>query len=884
MFDLFGKTILTRIIALGTQPASDAMTRLFANQKALTFAKESLRAKYQPMVHPASYEGVTDQLRLTRQDFLEFFQAPGTCTVRDLRTYLRDRLRERARGWVYNRPTEEVFSKIVTDFYTAYERFFLTTDPSLATLHLQGLSEAILELVGELRADVARFARDANVAPPDDNELDAFSTLLTVLGLPYELVERGHRHLDVVVTDPQGMFATQLYMSLQMSPSSDSVDASLRRALAHGGYGTVHFVFPKATMVDVTSYIDRRGSRWELLGTFRRRLLANSPNERYVVGSISARALLESLNVHEVFVMPHAASAAPGDYDEGSIFADRTPSDRYIDGFLQDARQHVLLILGDYGSGKSALCAYLTRRYGQQGSAWVPVYLALRQLTSADKLESAILKASQLGNTISKSDQRVLLILDGLDEMHDAMLRKERRFNVLRILEASQNVDKIIVTARKSYFRGLADFWQLFAGQQTPALWDELIRRIGGRWRTPGITAILLHDFNNAQILEYVRQVGSSRGNEEGFLSQFLTELRTSDPRDVYGHLARNPLYLFLLVNTEPWRNPSVQSLGDVLKLFVRYWLARDVEKGPSRWLFSIYDRMEFLQAFAWWLFDTRRLLVSFIDFDAFVSEFYEGRIPVGELGMVALDLQTTGMIATTAGSLHFAVPAFQALLVAERFLDGFADGKWPTRLPTPEQARLLAGLGETRGLGFWEDASPDAVGQWLVTVEGSKSVSATERLSLDPTGILYSQADGNDRSWTRINEERGAGLRKVLNAALAGAPRAKEPVVRAVFRNEYGLHARPIMRISETYRRWASENYLREARVSLLAHGVEADLGSPMEMMLLEVRANDIVELRFRGCGENEREDLMVRLGAARDPEDKELWIVGKHSWVCDC
>src|SRR5205823_9117733 len=119
-------------------------------------------------------------------------------------------------------------------------------------------------------------------------------------------------------------------------------------------------------------------------------------------------------------------------------------------------------------------------------------------LKSADDLVRIVQKADQLARVAPGPAGPALVILDGMDELPNAMNANEKRLNMLRLLEAAPKTDKIAVTVRTSYFRGLADFWDLFRSEEIPLL-DRLARH------RPRVSALILREFDNRQIEAYVR-------------------------------------------------------------------------------------------------------------------------------------------------------------------------------------------------------------------------------------------------------------------------------------------------------------------------------------------------------------------------------------------
>lgn len=744
-------------------------------------------------------------------------------------------------------------------------------EPTLADVSVRTL--VVLE---EIRDHLSGEQGHAPNWQPSDTFIDDVLVLLISAALPFEIVERTAKYVDISLAPTAGLFPQSHYVMVQAEISrTDDVNALIDRARAVARAAMVVMVTKLPLAIDVERYASQRGVSHLLLNDFYSRLLQITPQERIVAGALASETLRRSFNIHEVYVPPDAVPARPGDAMEDLFYDVRVPALDLVDRFLDNSDSNVLFMLGGYGSGKSALAAHLTRKYDTQNAKCRAAYFALRHLKSAAEISNIATRAHRVLKAMpGYRGQRCLVILDGLDEMPAAMDPTEKRLNMMRLLQAAQCCDKLIVTARTAYFRGLEDFWNLFAREGETGLWSDLARHIPEWGNRPAVSAVILREFDGKQIEQYVDAIGGARGYGENFTREFFEEMTRCDPRQVYRFLARNPLYLFLIVNTQPWKNQSVACFGDVLEMFVRYWLQRDVEKGPSRWMLTTQDRLDFAEAIGWWMFQNKKVYLTFDEFDLFVSDFYgTGGATTDDLASMRLDLQTTGIFACVGGLLHFTVSIYQDYFVASRFYGGTWKDR-PVRLPTREQARLWLGMHETRGGG--DELTGDAAVSWFSSLFPDVLEKRKEPLTVtaDPTGIIYKPLP-KGWEWPRVNANRA--LSTVLQSSLVVAEpgmNAAERVIYLRLTNKLGLHARASAKLTTAYCQWlGSREREKPPNVWLRYEGRPANPASIMGLMTLGAAKNGVLELIYWDCDDDDIKDLLYRIAAVPEPTGVGHW-----------
>lgn len=854
---------------LAAMPAAQFLDTLFTNARAVSYARDSLRPTYADLLKPASYDHVTESLRLTQEDFLTFYREPHDHTQLGLEAHLRARLSERASEWRINRPDKELFDRLLDDFYAAYNRYFLIHDPALATLQLMGVANEVLEAVTEISSRVEELSKSQVSRQTVPESLSqSLRTFLTVKNIPYELLEETDDHSDLLIFDPSSVFPSRIFVHTSASPLTPvSLGRLFDRTRTHPLLSSIVVVTIEPIQHDLVQLLRRHGAEFCTRDEFRGKFLRLETLEKYVVGNLATNALVESLNIQNFFIPLDGVAAYPGDSMENKYLKVRDPAVEEVERFLNNPAERILFLFGAYGTGKSALCAHTAKNLQDQDSNISTAYIALRNLKSADELQRILVKGEQIAKSAAPSKEKTLVILDGLDELPNAMQPIEKRKNMLRLLQACAQVNsKIIVTVRTSYFRGMEDFWKLFEREADNELWAQLAHFISEHGERPRIAAFILREFDNNQIDKYVSTFVETERKPNSFKREFYKCLDRIDPKQTYRMLARNPLYLFLLVHCEPWNNENVRCFSDVLSTFVDYWLERDINKGASRWLLTIQDRKDFIEEIAWEMFHEGRISIDFSEFDAFVTRCFGRTKTVAdeEFASMTLDLQTTGFFSVVGKYLTFSLQAYSDYFVAERILR--KRGADLRRLPTPDQSRLILGAIESRklyldGRDMYEINRRDIDGR----LDG--------HFSTDPQGIIYFDMS-NGWDWPIINTDDNTHsnrwIRSVVKGSMAKPEKPTGDVLYLQLGPGVGIHARPAARIVQA----CLDTIPKEGDVILTYDGYEANAKSILSILHLAASGNSVLGLKYRNCDRDEIDKFLTKLGAVPVYEEHVNWV----------
>ncbi len=287
------------------------------------------------------------------------------------------------------------------------------------------------------------------------------------------------------------------------------------------------------------------------------------------------------------------------------------PLDNYIEKWLNKTSSKLLIIMGEYGTGKTTFtkfithqlaCNYLNRDYYtlsiKDEKRRIPLYLPLRDFEKSmenfvsDKCSNGYnIKSLNFAGFKQRIDQdELLVIFDGFDEMTqktDAD-EKERNFAKIRRLLLESSNSKFILTCREEYFQSREEMQKIF-GQDV------------------NTDIVHLLPFDDNQIHQFLR---SHTDDPEGMWQQIEN---TFDLKD----LAKRPVLLELIINhlpsllKEKGKNGRIKA-SDLYRSCMKDEFKR---KYDLSFLTRDDDRLEILKRLAVWMyvndtlsFDTREI------------------------------------------------------------------------------------------------------------------------------------------------------------------------------------------------------------------------------------------------------------------------------------
>jgi WD40 repeat protein/3',5'-cyclic AMP phosphodiesterase CpdA len=246
--------------------------------------------------------------------------------------------------------------------------------------------------------------------------------------------------------------------------------------------------------------------------------------------------------------------------------------------WLAEDGPRFIMVLGDFGRGKTFLLRELARGLRLHLRGLLPVLVELRSL---EKAPSAIellaqhlvregvnpLDIKKLQYMIRRG--RLALLIDGFDEL-ELRIGYDNAADYLNILlRAVQGDAKVVLTSRTQHFRSTA--------QIRTALGDQ-VAALGGNSRVA-----VLEGFTQEQILQFL--VNYYRGNR---VAARARSALIADVRDLLG-LSSNPRMLSFIAELDEQRLHAIQaehgqlSAAELYRELVDFWLLREAGRHQHR-------------------------------------------------------------------------------------------------------------------------------------------------------------------------------------------------------------------------------------------------------------------------------------------------------------
>ncbi|WP_437842502.1 pentapeptide repeat-containing protein [Sorangium sp. So ce1153] len=274
----------------------------------------------------------------------------------------------------------------------------------------------------------------------------------------------------------------------------------------------------------------------------------------------------------ELYVEQHASIR----WDGGAVDTDDALAE--LSRLLTSPLGRFVLVLGDFGTGKTFLLRELARRMALAGGPLVPVLIEMRALIKAPKLDPLLAQSLSLAGVerfdlrafrYMLAQGRIALLFDGFDELALRVSYERAAEHFETLSEAAQGAAKIVLTSRTQHF--FSD------DQATGAL--ELGRQARN---ISGYRLIKLHRFNRDQISHFLeKRLGGA--NEAGRRLRLL-----DDVRDLLG-LSEYPRMLAFIAEIPEQelldakaRSTTITSAG-LYELLLNRWIIGEFERAHPK-------------------------------------------------------------------------------------------------------------------------------------------------------------------------------------------------------------------------------------------------------------------------------------------------------------
>lgn len=301
---------------------------------------------------------------------------------------------------------------------------------------------------------------------------------------------------------------------------------------------------------------------------------------------------------------------------DGSSFEAKGELTPYIEQWSENRGISQICLLGDYGTGKTS---FATHYFYKKASAYlenpiknrIPLLISLnRYFKSADIEEMVtgflanecnVRKNANFNNFLNIAERgKLLVILDGFDEMAKQVDVNVRRHNFSQIARLLVGNNKVILSGRPNYFLTLDEINEILGQdtQKTSAYDAALYKMASGERPRYGVLNIAL--FDRWQIQEFLEKQ-SAYLREQGIEDWRELEKTIYDTYNLE-ELARTPVLLEIIIKTIPEIQGKVTDINaaDLYKIYTDFWLNRDYDRGEVRWLITRTEKELFVLDLAW--------------------------------------------------------------------------------------------------------------------------------------------------------------------------------------------------------------------------------------------------------------------------------------------
>lgn len=367
----------------------------------------------------------------------------------------------------------------------------------------------------------------------------------------------------------------------------------------------------------------------------------------------------------------------------------------FMKRWLSFPEPYHLSVLGDFGAGKTSFCTYFgyvcakLHLDNPTRHPRIPLLIRLGNFARLEKGSVQAMVTDFLVNdcglhtnyaTFQKflSSGKLLLLLDGFDEMAMQVDERVRLRNFEVLAELAQPGNKVILTGRTGYFPSLSEIRKVM--RQVPEIAspydkvkDEVVTDGGINVR---YELLRLEPFSKSQIDTFLKKHAEQLQRDGVTNWQEMSDAirGTYNLKD----LASRPVLLEIIIQTIPRLKGEIHDLNlyRLYDIYTKLWLKRDWDKGDMRRLITTEERELFMQELSLDMYRSGEQSIHFTNLPTRIQKFFKIK-EKSTLDYFDHDVRTcTFLNRTDDGHYKFVHKSFMEYFVAMTIVDSIRSKK----------------------------------------------------------------------------------------------------------------------------------------------------------------------------------------------------------------
>ena len=358
-----------------------------------------------------------------------------------------------------------------------------------------------------------------------------------------------------------------------------------------------------------------------------------------------------------------------------------------VDDFINKEKNDALLILGDYGCGKTSFLLHLAYKlsieYLNGESSYIPILIPLKDYSKAINFDNLFMNFFSRQCNISNPNidafylllkyQKFIILFDGFDEVAKRV-NYDVKFEIFNeICKFGVHNTKIIITCRPNYFQEKKEYKNLM---------ENVYLHLDSNTNSLNFDETYIKELDEHQISNYIESFKEAL-NDSGLtptdIKHFIKE--THDLTD----LAKRPFLLNIIVKTLPQLINDLKSKNNTsdfkinaARLYDRYvnlWLDRENTKGKT--LIRKEDKLLFCKYIAYKMFNDDNYFLHFSQFPDEIKNYFKNLSNFDEIDYFSHDIQSCSFMTTDGlGNFNFIHKSFVEYFVATVICDTLKNRK----------------------------------------------------------------------------------------------------------------------------------------------------------------------------------------------------------------